>query len=284
MPADLFDRRVAPLAPAPPLAPDAAFAARPRLAGLGAALARAAARLRPARWNEPAVFFFDPRRQAELDAARPAPLPRFAGLSALVAEELPELFASVEVRRVARATPGLLTAARALAPHLPAARDLADLLAVPDDEVFLLLAPAARAGARLHLRGAADVAQLVALLEAPSLPFGEGLGGSSRLQLFAPAALRADGTLPSGLAGCAHWLWPTQPLAAVPRTGGERVALVGPATVRAAAGPDPRFPALAVEAEVVQTLNAFQTADELTRLCGRPVPVAPPERRVARAA
>src|SRR5438105_745355 len=84
------------------------------------------------------------------------------------------------------------------------------------------LSPAARTGVRLHLRGAADVAQLQQLLGEPT-PF----------QLFAPAALQADGTLPAGVAGCVHWLWPTQPLAAVPRIGGERVVLVGPAVVPA---------------------------------------------------
>src|SRR4051812_7703078 len=123
MPADLFDRLTAAPPPAAPrAAPDAAFAARPRLARLSAALARAA-RARPPRWNEPAAFFFDPKRQAELEAARPAPPDRFADLTALVAAELPGLLAAVEVRRVARATAGLTAAARALAPLCPAARE-----------------------------------------------------------------------------------------------------------------------------------------------------------------
>ena len=302
MPADLFDRLTAAPPPvAPRAAPDAAFAARPRLAHLSAALARAAC-LRPPRWNEPAAFFFDRKRQAELGAARQVPPDRFAELTALVVSELPGLLAAVEVRRVARATAGLTAAARALAPHCPAARDLADLLAVPDDEVFLALAPADRTGVRLHLRGAADAAQLYRLLSEPTplpegrgeqsdspFPSGRGAGGvgpSSPIQLFAPAALRRDGTLPAGFAGCGHWLWPTQALAAVPRIGGERVVLVGPAVVRAAPDAEARFPDLAVEAEVIQTLNAFQTADALARLCGCPVPVPPPveAHAVARAA
>ena len=261
---DLFDRRTAVPPAAAPAAPDPAFAARARLVRLRDALARAAKRLGRPRWNAPAAFFFDPRRQAELEAARPPAPDPFAELTASVSAELPVLAASLDVRRVARAVDGLSAAAGALAAHCPAAKDLADLLAVPE-EVFLALAPAARTGVRLHVRGAADVAQLYELL-APALP-------PAPFQLFAPAALRADGTLPAGLAGCAHWLWPTQPLSMVPRVGGERVVLVGPAAVRQALAVEPRFPALEVECDVIQTLNAFQTADLLSRLCGRPVPV-----------
>ena len=183
----------------------------------------------------------------------------------------------MEVRRAARAI-GLQDAALALASQCPAARELADLLAVPDDEVFLALAPAERTGTRLHVRGAADVAQLYRLL-APALPSGP-------IQLFAPLALQSDGTLPVGFAGCEHWLWPTQPLATVPRINGERVVLVGPAVVRLTLDVEPRFPALAVECEVIQALNAFQTAELLAHLCGHPVPVHAPTSTspVARAA
>jgi hypothetical protein len=265
MAADLFDSRTTPPpVPAAPAGPDPAFAARPRLLTLRAALARAVPRARQPRWNEPPAFFFDPRRQAELEAARPAPLDRFAEATALIGAELPVLLASVEVRRTARAI-GLSEVALALAPTCPAARELADLLAVPDDEVFLALAPAERTGTRLHLRGAADVAQLYRLL-APPAP-------GHPIQLYAPAALRSDGTLPTGFAGCEHWLWPTQPLATVPRINGERVVLVGPAVARFAPDIEPRFPTLAVECQVVQTLNVFQVAGVLARLCGRPVPV-----------
>lgn len=269
MPADLFDRRtVAPLTVAPRPGTDAAVAARPRLERLRDALVYAAKRHWPARWNEPAVFFFDHRRQAELEAARPAPAEPFADLRAQIAAEMPALLATVEVRRVARAVDGLAPAARAMAPHCPAARELVDLLTVPDDEVFLALAPTARAGLRLHLRGAADAVQLYRLLS--------GSFATPPFQLFLPAALRSDGTLPTGFAGSEHWLWPTQPLAAVPRIGGERVVLVGPAVVRSVPGAELSFPDLAVEAEALEVLNAFQTADALARLCGRPVPVQPP--------
>jgi hypothetical protein len=259
-----LSRRAAPPAAEPALEP--AFAARPRLMRLRDALSEAANRC-PGRWNEPAVFFFDARRQAELEAAcAPAPDP-FAALSDLIAIEMPALLAHVEVRRVARAFDGLRELAGTLAPRCEAANDLADLLAVPDDEVFLVLAPHDRTGVRLHVRGAAEVGQLYRTLAATRPgPF----------QLFAPAALRPDGTLPAGFAGCKDWLWPTQPLATVPRIGGERVVLVGPAVVRHATDFEPRFPELRAESEVIQTLNPFQTTEALSRLAGRPVPLAPP--------
>jgi hypothetical protein len=249
---------------------DAAFAARPRLAALREALISTAKMLRRAVWNEPDVFFFDPKRQAELEAARTAPADSFAELTAVISAELLELVATVEVRRIARATDGLSAAASALAPRCRAARDLTELLAVPDDEVFLALVPDNRTGVRLHLRGAATVADLHRIL-APAF----GLA-STPFQLFLPAALRTDGTLPGGFAGCEHWLWPTQPLAAAPRVGGERIVLVGGAVVQPVLDTEPRFPGLKVEVEPVQVLNAFQTAEALARLCGAPVPIQKP--------
>ena len=263
MPAELFDRPNAlPIASRS----EAAFAARPRLIRLRDALTRAAERVRPPRWGEPSVFFFDRKRQAELEAARPAPPNRFAELTARVKSEVAALVASVELRRVARAV-GLKDAARALTERCEAAKELAELLAVPDDEVFLALAPAQRIGVRLHLRGAADAGQLHRLLA----PYLKG-----DFQLFLPGAIRPDGTLPVGFAGCEHWLWPTQPLAAVPRVNGERVVLVAPAAVRVSLDVEPRFPELAVECEVIESLNAFQVAEQLSRLCGRSVPVHAP--------
>lgn len=255
----------------PAAAPDPAFAARARLARLRDALACAAS-ARPSRWNEPAVFFFDPRRQAELEAACPERPQPFADLTAVIAAERPELIASVEVRRVARATDGLRTAAERLAPRCPAARELAALLAIPDDEVFLGLSPLEGTGARLHVRGAATVADLHRLL-APAL-------GLETFQLFVPAALRAE-SLTSGLSACGHWLWPTQPLAAVPRVGGERVVVVGPATVRPALDFDPPFPGLTIECETVQLLGSEQVAEAVARLGGVPRPTPRPVARAA---
>jgi hypothetical protein len=278
---DSFDRRtsVQPTEARAPSTPDPAFAARARLARLRDALTRAAKTLRPARWNEPAVFFFDRKRQAELEAARPVLPGPFPELTNLIADELHGLVGSVEVRRVARATDGLREAASALASRCRAARELVELLAVPE-EVFLALAPGDRKGVRLYVRGATDVAQFHRLV-------ADALGvADNSFQLLVPAALKSDGTLPTGFAGCEHWLWPTQPLAAIPRIGGERVVLVGPAVVRAALNVELRFPGLVVECETVQTLNAFQTAEALSRLCGTAVPVQAPAAgpNVARAA
>src|SRR5262245_56457327 len=250
--------------------PDAAFAARPRLVQLRDALIRAEQPLRPSRWNEPVLFFFDRKREAELKAARSTTLDRFSELAELIAAEMPLLIACAEVRRVARAVDGLKHTAQRLASRCLAAKELADLLAVPDDEVFLALLPTERTGVRLHVRGAADVAQFHCLL-VPALTGARATADAS-FQLFLPAALREDASLPFGFAGCEHWLWPNQPLAAVPRISGERVVLVGPAFVRPSLDVDPRFPKLVAEGEIAQTLHAVQVAECLSRLIGRPVP------------
>lgn len=298
----------------PPL-PEPAFAARPRLAALRDELARAV-RPRYTRrppWNEPPLFFFDPTRQAELEATRGSPpAVRPDPLAERIAAELSSLFASVEVRRVARATPGLTEAAAALAPHHPAAKELADLLAVPDDEVFLVLHPATRSGFRLHVAGVADVAQFHLLIldtavaegvfpgpppparfraacrEAdPLIPAGVPMVAEGRFQLFAPAAIGPDGSVPPGFRGCDHWLWGTFPLARVPRVDGERVVLLGEPAYRLTWEVERRFPALPAEADVVQVLGQFAVAERLSRLAGQPVsPRVPGVRtdRVAKAA
>jgi hypothetical protein len=256
---------------APTAEPDPAFAARPGLVRLRDAL-RAAAPRRPARraWKEPPVFFFDPARQAELDAARgPLPPADRHPLDARVAAALPALVASVEVRRVARTIPGLREAA--LATKLPAAKDLADLLAVPDDEVVVALDPAREVGVRLLVRGVADVGQFQALLAdvAPELRDRR----VARWQAYRPAALRADGTLPAGMSGCEHWLWWHESLAAVPLVRGERVLLLGPAAYPAAGG-EVRFPDLEASVEVLAVLTPAEVAARLGR----------PPRALARAA
>ncbi|MBA4066048.1 MAG: hypothetical protein C0501_20480 [Isosphaera sp.] len=256
----------APTRPTP--TPDAGYAAVPRLTRLAADLASAARRPRP-RWKEPPVFFFDPRRQAALKAARPPAADPHAELAGRVAAEMPMLCASVEVRHVARAVPGLAAAAAALAPTCPAAADLAAVLAVPDDEVFVVLRPAARTGFRLAVRGVAEVGRFHALMAAAT---GDP---AARFQMYTPAALGPDGELPTGFGGCDHWLWPEMPLAAVPRVGGERVVLLGPPAFRAAGEVGGRFPGMAADVRVLEVLNPFRVADRLARPAGRPVPVVP---------
>ncbi|HEY1191706.1 MAG TPA: hypothetical protein VGE74_29000 [Gemmata sp.] len=312
MSAELFDRRSGLQYVEAPRPVEPAFAARPRLLALRNTLTRATKQLKPDRWNEPAVFFFDPKRQTELESARPPVAPdRFAELTRAITTELPHLFEHVEVRRVARALDGFRTAALQLAPHCSAARDLADLLAVPDDEVFLVLAPADRTGVKVHVRGAASVGQFCRLLEellpvarphesgsekqrpsepgatsvAPRALTRAGEGDGIPFQLFAPAALSADATLPAGVGGCGHWLWPAQPLSVAPRIGGERVVLLGPAVIHQTDSAN-RFPELPAAADVVEVLNAFQVAEALSRLTGRPVSAggSSEARPVARAA
>lgn len=253
--------------------PDAAYAARPALLRFRDDLA-AAARSPASRraWKEPPVFFFDPARQAELDAARgPHPPAARHSLDARIAAELPPLFASVEVRRTARAIPGLREAAAALADRLPAANDLAELLAVPDDEVVTVLFPERGAGMRVLVRGIADAAGFAARLAdlAPELHDGSGW------QFSLPAALTPAGGLPSGLSGYADWVWPAAPLASVPLVNGERVLLAGPPVLPPGETPA-RFEALAGEAELLETLDAAAVAARL----GRP-PAAPALARAA---
>ncbi|MDB5311769.1 MAG: hypothetical protein JWO38_5971 [Gemmataceae bacterium] len=304
----------------PPTAPDPAFAARDRLIRLRDAIRDAARQPKPRRnrWGEPPVFFFDPARQAEYEAARP----RAAGpgphpVAELVANELPALFRSVEVRQVARAVPGLREAVALLAPAVAAARDLADLLAVPDDETVLILHPAARAGFRLFVRGIADVAQFHLLMldavtgdpaagflpgpplpsrfgtacrdaDPTTIPAGVPMVAEARYQLFKPSAVRPDGTVPDGFRGCDHWLWGSAPLATTPRVDGERVVVLGETAFKMTWEVERRFPEMAAEAQLLQVLSPFQVAEWLGELAGRPVPaqVAAPERveRLAHAA
>jgi hypothetical protein len=269
--------------------PDPAFAAIPRLTRLRDALAALRPVARPSRWREPPLFFFDPDRQAELAAARSQPeaLPTNDG----VAAELPALLASVDVRRAARAIPGLREAA--IHRHATA---LADLLAVPDDEAVLVLHPRLRVGFRLFVRGVADVAQFhllmldaagdlltgpplpsrfrIACAEAnPVIPAGVPMIAEARFQLFRPAALQPDGMLAPGFRGCDHWLWGRQPLADVPRIDGERVVLLGEPAYRQTWEVERRFPAMPAEVRLLDVLSPFRLLERLGRLAGRPIPV-----------
>ncbi|HEX4610310.1 MAG TPA: hypothetical protein VH092_19120 [Urbifossiella sp.] len=277
----------------PPVGPDPAFAARPALLRLRDDL-RAAASVRAPRrpWREPPVFFFDAARQAELDAARgPNPPAERHPLDARIATELPTLIESVEVRRTARTIPGLREAAATLASRLPAAKDLADLLAVPDDEVVVALDPAHGVGARVLVRGVAGVAEFHLLLAdtAPDLsgrprPAAEPGVGVAHWQLYRPAALRPDGSLPAGMSGYEHWFWGADPLAAVPLADGERVVLLGPPAYPAAWDIEPRFPDLAASATLLEELAPVAVAARLGRLLGRPVPARADRPGLARAA
>jgi hypothetical protein len=302
----LLDRAISPvtIAPTPARskgAPDEGYDAIPHLSRLRDRLVAAVAERQSRPWNEPTLFFFDTRRQADYAEARQTPpTDPCADISTAIASELPTLIASIDVRRVARAIDGLHRAAQALATKCAAAKDLADLLAIPDDEVIVVLVPERRMGFRFAIRGITDVGQLHILLtnalagqslvDRPfaerfvtaslaanaTTPAGVPMVAEARYQLYAPAALGPDGSLPSGMDGCEHWLWPTTPLAAVPRVHGERIILAGPLVFHAIWNVSPRFPALAAELRLVEPLSPFRVADRLSRLPARPrAPVQP---------
>jgi hypothetical protein len=257
--------------------PDVAVAALPLLRTLRETLERAAVFWtdcrtgeRKNRWGVPPLFFFDKHAQAEWAAVRPKE-PQFPDLSAiyigarmqtgakawtdaqdLVDDALTLLAGSVEVRRVARAIPGLRAAAEALARVQSKCRLLAGILAIPDDVVILAMYPAARAGWRVRLRGVADLAQFHVLLAdavtgSPARGFLPGprpdgrvvdayrdaavdpdaAVATARFQLYRATALRADGTLPPRFRAADQWWWGHESPAAVPVVAGEQVVLLG---------------------------------------------------------
>jgi hypothetical protein len=304
MPARLFDRAVA--APTvqsptrPVCVPDPGFDALATLSLLRDQLLATIAARTTSRWKEAPLFYFDRDRQTELESARSStrtgPL---AEATLAIRAALPSLLTSVHVRRVARVIDGLAESARALAPLCAPALELADLLAVPDDEVFVVLHPDRRAGFRLVARGIADVGQFQILLadavtgDAPGLlpgspvparfvsacrdihpatPGGVPLVAEARYQLNGPAALRTDHTLADGFGGCEHWLWPAMPLAVVPRVNGERIVLLGPPAFAGTWDVTRRFPSLAADLRLIETLSPHRVAERLAQITGRAAP------------
>jgi hypothetical protein len=252
------------------------------------------------KWKVPQLFFFDSQREAQRQASRPAPSPNsFAEVSARIASELPLLCESIEVRRVARTIDGLRAAVETIASMCSAAKTFAELLAIPDDEAILVLHPESRTGIRMSVRGVVDVGQFHILMAAavntdpnvgflagsaiperfvaacrnvgPPIPAGIPMVMESRFQLYAPAALQPDGTLPTGYGGCNHWLWPTSPLAAIPRFDGERVVLLGPPAYRAQWDVSMRFQGMPADLRVLEALGPFRVAEQLSRLTGIPI-------------
>jgi hypothetical protein len=303
---------------APPSAPDVAFAALPLFDRLRDTL-RAAARFRDRcrragrrRWGVPDLFFFEPDLQLEWSAVRPArnrvPTAVIAAVSRrdpaaaracvelgeLADDALTVLAAGADARHAARAVPGLVEAAAGLAADHPKARQIAEALAVPDDEGVRVIHPAARAGFRVLVRGVADVAQFhVQLADAVTGDPARGLlpgarpdprvvsayrdgpaDGSepvavARFQLFRPQALSPDGTLPPGFAGSADWLWGPEPLSAVPRVGGERTVLLAEPTVRASWDAARRVSWLNGELDVIEVMTAAEVTGWIEARIGR---------------
>lgn len=292
------------LAPASRPSADLGHAALPLLTRLRDTLATAgrliaACRARHActigRWGEPPVFFF---HHPTADTAAPKfPHPHLTALAAKMPaetkawESLPDLFddaltllpAAVSARRTARAVDGLRERAAELADVLPAANELCELLAVPDDQVVLAVHPASRTGLRVLMRGVAEVNQLHVLLANewagprpdPRLvdacrdtrPDPDAGVFVARWQLFQPAALRADGTLPRGFEGSDSWVWGERSPAVLPLERGERVVLLGEPAYRAEWPVGRKHSRMNGELEVVERLSAAAVTGWLTKRC-----------------
>ena len=200
--------------PRPPrAAPDLAVAALPLLERAAELLLESIPA--PSRWRAPAAHFFH--------GPKPAPESRPSD----IADDLLCLMGSVEVRHAARAVGGLVEAARAAAGHCRAAAKLLAALELVDDEVVRVRVPATGACWRVLVRGVPDFAT-----------FAELIGGrvGFACQFIHPRALTRVGGLRPGVASAGDWFWGNQPLARIPRVGGERPVVVVPATVAASPG------------------------------------------------
>ena len=315
----------------PGVRPDLAFAARPLFLRLTATLKQVAKLLGECRrmrdratrhgraWGVPALFFADAAAQREWRAERiPAqefPLPYVELLAdafpklAEAWERLPDLLddalallaESLDIRRMARAVPGL----RAAAQSVPQAAEMAGVLAMPEEEVWLVIHPAARAGYRVVLEGVADVAQLHVLLAdalvgdpgrgylsgrrpaedvldaCRDTVWTEGLEAAARFQFYRPEALRPDGTLPEGFAGSDHWYWGPESLGTVPQDKGERILLIGDPVLPKSWEVSRRFSRIAARADLREVLTGAEIDRWLRSRCPEFVARLPRAARVA---
>lgn len=267
-------------------------------------------------WGEPPVFFFDRGAQTEWERVRPVkaefPAPYLTEVSARMTaaaaawRALPELLddartllpASVESRRVARATDGLPALSKAVGKHLPASAEVAELLAVPDEEVLLVVDVDRRTAARVLLTGVADVCQLTVhladLLPGRRRPDPRVLAAyrhadtdpraavvEAPFQLLRPDALQPDGTVPDGFGASDFWLWGPEPTADLPRENGERVVLLTAATVAHTWEVGRRFPRLPARTELLDVLPREFVTDWLRARCPAFVEAVPALARAA---
>jgi hypothetical protein len=254
----------------------------------------------------PRLFFFDRDGQTGQPAARtkanrlPEPyLPQVSNarpadrlnwnlLPALLDDALTLLPASTVIRRAARSLDGLVEAAGRVADHLPAAAELAELLAVPDDQVILAIHPEARFGIRTQMTGVADVHQLHALLS-DLIPTDRAPGSrpdsrivaayrnadpdpsadvmTARFQFYAVGALQPNGTLPDGFAGTDHWIWGDRSPAEIPMQNGERVVLLGDAVYTETWPVGRKLPRLPAGLDVVEVLTRSDVERWLAARC-----------------
>jgi hypothetical protein len=281
---------------------DTAFADHELLVELAKLLGRAT-RGRPARrserWAEGEPFSFNRRVQTEWDAAgglRHQTSKRDAAatwdaIAPIASKAVDVLTGSLVARRIARVVPGLCDNAAVLAEHIPPVRDLVDLLAIEDDAVFLVLHPPTERGFRIQVAGIENNFELQVLLadlladddSAGQLPAErpdprvvavcrgewrqqEGLVGRASFGMYSAGALRADLTLPEGLACCDHWLWGAAAPASIPYFDGERVILLGPPPFRMTWDVERRFPRVRGEAQLVEVLDRETVRGWLRRL------------------
>lgn len=222
----------------------------------------------------------------------------WAALPHLLDDALSVLASSVTARHTARAVTGLVTAAESLQTEHPHIRQLVEVLAVLDDAVLVIVHPEARAGWRVVVSGVTDVGQLQILLaeEWRDHPAPMPLSGSrpshptvaacpdpaassnqtveSHFQLYQSVALTADGTVPGGLAGVEHWLWPGDALAAIPRVQGERILLLGEPVYPLSWPAVRRAPLVQGRLTVLERYSPSQVTHWLEARIGRSLPVS----------
>ena len=236
------------------------------------AVLRDAARLRGGQEGEPPAFFFH-GSDSEPDTAD--------------AGDALEAFCRAAVAMLARSS-----AARVRARQMAELRDLAEpltgvhdhaaylveMLDVLDDEDVVVIHPEEKLGFRVRLRGVADNFQLHTLLTAALIgdpfdgwisgrpvtprvaaaardrPAPDGLVAAARFDLFQWRALQPDGTLPLGLDGSDHWLWPEGRPVDIEAFEGTRVVLLGPPAYPRTWDAARRFEAMPADVTVVEKL------------------------------
>ena len=311
--------------------PDLAFLARPLFQRLTEVLRSVATLLHECRkmenrmtrhersWSVPKLFFADRTAQKDwqskqvMQATFPEPfvsllatsfpklIDAWNRLPDLLDDALSLLAESVDVRRMSRAVPGFQDAALAV----PQAHELAGILKMPEEEIWLVIHPTARAGFRVAIEGVADVAQLHILLAEQlsgdpargylagrrphsdvldacklSVPT-EGVLATSRFQFYRPEALRSDGTLPVGFGGSSDWYWGHETLDVVPRQNGERVLLIGEPLLPKKWEVTRRYSRIAAEAKLIDVLKPIEVENWLRTRCSAYRPSSIPMKRAA---
>lgn len=242
------------------------------------------------RWGIPSLFFADEvsetdrRKQEALAPQFPSPYVELLSgefpAEFAIWERLPErlddarslLMESLDVRRMARAVPGLTE----VLTRVPQAGELHSILSTPEDEVWLAINPAARVGLRFTVEGAAVLDELHDLL-IDHRPLTTRIGGDFRL--FPAAALLPSGMLPLVFEGSSRWYWGLEKLAAVPSVHGERILILGdPVVPRTPAGERSR-PLLTPRLRPVQSLGMGEVETWLRGRCPQYRPSLLPLRR-----